>query len=89
MKLSEAKTYNPCYAIAEVYCGHSSFVIHVCGCLIHTYLGYTDEGNILVFKRKSDADEWIKKHSYKGMSSQYIVTKLINNKSTKYKWLVA
>lgn len=45
-----------------------------------------DEGNILIFDKKKNAKEWIEKHSYKGMSFTYIISKIWNCRETKYRW---
>lgn len=45
-----------------------------------------DEGDILVFENTKNANQWIKNHSYKGMTCKYKIVKIWNSKETKYRW---
>lgn len=82
MRLVEGKTYKEYYVIIQV----DGILRNVVTSKGITKLGYTDEGNILIFDEKKNAKEWIERHSYKGMSFKYEIAKIWNSKETKYRW---
>ena len=84
MRLAEAKTYKEYYAIIEI----DGVLRNMVASKGITKFGYMDEGNILVFDTKKKANEWIEKHSYKGMTVKYEIVKIENTKETKYRWEV-
>ncbi len=84
MRLAEAKTYKEYYAIVEI----DGILRNMVTSKNATKFGYIDEGNILVFEKKKNAEQWIKNNSYKGMSKNYKIVKIWNSKETKYKWEV-
>ena len=84
MRLSEVKAYKEYYAIVEI----DGFLQNMVTSKGVTKFGYMDEGDILVFEKTKNAEQWIKIHSYKGMSCKYEIVKIWNSKETKYKWEV-
>ena len=84
MRLAEAKTYKEYYAIIEI----DGILRNMVTSKDVTKFGYMDEGNILVFEKKKNAELWIKNNSYKGMSLKYKIVKIWNSKETKYRWEV-
>lgn len=92
MCLKEAKTYKEYFVIAEY--SNDKFV----GFRTHNYktpsgfsivttkLGRIDEGYILVFYTKKEAEERIKQNSYRGQSCEYKIEKIWNSRETNYKW---
>ena len=82
MRLAEGKTYKEYYVIIE----KDGILRNIVASKGITKLGYMDEGNILIFDKKKNAKEWIEKHSYKGMSVTYIISKIWNCRETKYRW---
>jgi len=84
MRLAEAKTYKEYYGIIEI----DGILRNMVASKGTTKFGYMDEGNILVFDTKKKANEWIEKHSYKGMTCKYEVAKITNSKETGYRWEV-
>lgn len=82
MRLTEGKTYKEYYVIIE----EDGILRNIVASKGITKFGYIDEGNILIFDKKKNAKEWIEKHSYKGMSVIYIISKIWNCRETKYRW---
>lgn len=72
MRLAEGKTYKEYYVIIE----KDGTLRNIVASKGITKLGYMDEGNILIFDKKKNVKEWIEKHSYKGMSVTYIISKI-------------
>ena len=83
MQLKDGKIYKEYYAIVKIYGIVRELVTVPYG---GTKLGCINEGNIKIFERKKDANEWIKKNSYGGMSHKYEIVKLWNDKQTRYRW---
>lgn len=89
MCLKEAKTYKEYFTIAEYlnnnfigfrtqnYRSSSGFPI------LTTKLGRMDEGYILIFYKKKEAEEWIKQNSYG--EQNYKITKIWNSRETNYR----
>lgn len=90
MQLKDAQTYKEYFVIAQndMSGGHW----HCLGFVTQNYtltttkLGYMDEGHILVLYKKSEANKWVKEHTYKGQSSKYEIVRIWNSRETNYKW---
>jgi hypothetical protein len=89
MRLGEGKTYKQYYIIVEKNDFISEIVAKQNGRKTTTKLGMMDQNNILIFEKKKEAIDWIDTNSYKGMTQTYVIKKIINDKTTSYKWEVA
>jgi len=86
MTLHDAKTYKDYYIVIVSDARTKNVIAKYDNINNYTKLGYMDEGRIIVFEKKKEAQTWIDKNIYKGMTEKYSIEKITNCKETKYRW---